>query len=307
VISHDIYGRLRYLSVCDGIGAVHLAWQQLGWECVGISEIAPFPAAVVDHHFGFRNFGDLKNYKKWPERLLADVDLLAGGTPCQSFSVAGNRLSLDDKRGGLTRVYVDLFHHINRIRRNHGRSPTIALWENVPGVLSTKDNAFGCLLGGLLGLDEAAQPKGRKRKWKKAGFESSETARVAWRVLDGQYFAVAQRRRRVFLVAVPRDLVERFGEGACPSQILSLADSVPREPPTRESGRKETAGGPGEGLAGRIAGAEPGRQDCAPEVIAFNCNSRGSHLPSCGRDTSIASTLTASQRGAVAFVHHNRG
>jgi len=303
-MSYEIYGRLRYLSVCDGIGAVHLAWQQLGWECVGISEIAPFPAAVVDHHFGFRNFGDLTRFREWPERLLADVDLLAGGTPCQSFSVAGNRRSLDDDRGNLTRVYVDLFHHINRIRRNHGRSPTIALWENVPGVLSTKDNAFGCFLGGLLGCDEAPQTK--NGGWPKAGFLSSETVRVGWRVLDGQFFGVAQTRRRVFLCAVPSDLVEHLGEGACPSKILSLATSVLGKPPTRGAGRQETAGSPGDILAGRSPGAEPGRQDCAPEVIAFNCNSRGSHLPSCGRDTSIANTLTASQRGAVAFVHHNR-
>ena len=305
MISHDIDGRLRYLSVCDGIGAVHLAWQQLGWECVGISEIAPFPAAVVDHHFGFRNFGDLKNYKKWPERLLADVDLLAGGTPCQSFSVAGNRRSLDDDRGNLTRVYVDCFHHINRIRRSHERSPTIALWENVPGVLTTKDNAFGCLLGGLLGCDEA--PRTKTRKWPKAGFLCSETMRVGWRILDSKFYAVAQQRRRLFLCAVPGELIEHFGEGACPSQILALKEGMPGEPPTRGASRKKTPGSPVESPAGRGAGTEAGRRtDGTPEVIAFNSNSRGSHLPSCGRDTSIANTLTASQRGAVAFVHHNR-
>jgi DNA (cytosine-5)-methyltransferase 1 len=202
-------------------------------------------------------------------------------------------------------VYVDLFHHINRIRRNHERSPTIALWENVPGVLSTKDNAFGCFLGGLLGCDEA--PRTKTGKWPKAGFLSSETVRVGWRVLDGQFYGVAQTRRRVFLCAVPSDLVEHLGEAACPSKILSLATSMLGKPPTRRARRQETAGSPCDILAGRSTGAEPGRQDCAPEVIAFSCNSRGSHLPSCGRDTSIANTLTASQRGAVAFVHHNRG
>ena len=252
MFSHESYGSLRYLSVCDGIGAVHLAWQQFGWECVGISEIAPFPAAVVDHHFGFRNFGDLKNYKKWPERLLADVDLLAGGTPCQAFSVAGKRESLDDDRGKLTRIYVDLFHHINKIRRTHERSPTIALWENVCGVLNTKDNAFGCLLGGLLGCDEAPQTK--NGKWPKAGFLSSETVRVGWRVLDARFYAVAQRRRRVFLCAVPSELVERFGAGACPSRILSLRESVLGEPPTRGAGRQETPETPGDSLAGRSTG-----------------------------------------------------
>ncbi len=222
MIAHEIYGPLRYLSLCDGIGAVHLAWQQLGWECVGVSEIAPYPAAVVEHHFGFRHLGDMKNYRQWPEKLLADVDVVVSGTPCQAFSVAGLRQSLDDDRGKLTRVFVEFFHHINAIRKSYERPPTIALWENVPGVLRTKDNAFGCMLGGLLGLEEAPSPKGGKRKWHNAGFLSSKTVRVGWRILDARFFALAQRRRRVFLVAVPSALVERFGEGICPSQILSL-------------------------------------------------------------------------------------
>lgn len=305
MISHESYGRLRYLSVCDGIGAVHLAWQQLGWECVATSEIARFPAAVVKHHYGFRNFGNMKNYEKWPEKLLADVDVLVGGTPCQSFSVAGNRLGLADDRGNLTRVYVDLFHHINRIRRNHERPPALALWENVPGALTMEDNAFGCLLGGLLGCPQA--PRTESGDWDNAGFLSSRTMRVGWRVLDAKYFAVAQRRRRVFLVAVPSELMEHFGEGACPSQILSLRESVLGEPPTRGAGPQEPPGLPGDGLADRSAGGAGERQvGGTPEVIAFSCNAQGSQLPSRGRDTSIAVTLTASQRGAVAFVHNDK-
>ena len=195
---------MKYLSVCSGIEAATVAWHGLGWTPVAFSEIEPFPAAVLSHHYQtVPNLGDLTKYREWPEELLAQVDLLVGGTPCQAFSVAGKRQSLDDERGNLSLVYVNLYHHINKVRERHGRSPAIALWENVPGVLSTKDNAFGCFIGGLLGCDEA--PQTESGKWDKAGFLSSETVRVGYRVLDAQYFGVAQRRRRVFLVAVPGD------------------------------------------------------------------------------------------------------
>jgi DNA (cytosine-5)-methyltransferase 1 len=223
---------MKYLSVCSGIEAATVAWHGLGWTPVAFAEIEAFPAAVLSHHYPtVPNLGDLTKYREWPEEILAEVDLLVGGTPCQAFSVAGLRRSLDDERGNLSLTYVNLFHHINEVRKRHGRSPAIALWENVPGVLSTKDNAFGCFIGGLLRCDEA--PQTESGKWDKAGFLSSETVRVGYRVLDAQYFGVAQRRRRVFLAAVPRELVERFGERACPSEILSLRESVLGNPPSR--------------------------------------------------------------------------
>ena len=179
-------------------------------------------------------FGD------WPEDALADCDILVGGTPCQSFSIAGLRKSLDDDRGNLMLVYVKLWNRINDVRRSRGRPPAIALWENVPGCLSTKDNAFGCLLGGLMGCDEP--PVTQDGKWHKAGFLSSESVRVGWRVIDAQYFGVAQRRRRVFVVAVPSEIVERFGDRRCPSAILSLRESLCGNPPTRGASGKDVAG-----------------------------------------------------------------
>jgi len=221
---------VRYISCCDGIGAIHVASQSLGWECVFTSEIKPFPAAVVKHHFGLRNLGDMTKYRDWPEELLADADLVVAGTPCPSFSVAGKRRSLDDERGMLSLVYVDLFHHINKVRKNHGRPPTMALWENVDGILTTDDNAFGRFLGGLLGCNET--PETESGKWDNAGFLSSKTGRVGWRILDAQYFGLAQRRRRVFLVAVPSELVEHFGERACPSKIPPLTESLLEDSPT---------------------------------------------------------------------------
>ena len=234
---------MKYLSVCSGIEAATVAWHGLGWTPVAFSEIEAFPAAVLAHHYPtVPNLGDLTKYREWPEELLVEVDLLVGGTPCQAFSVAGKRQSLDDERGNLSLIYVNLYHHINEVRKRHGRPPAIALWENVPGVLSTKDNAFGCFIGGLLGCDEA--PQTESGKWDKAGFLSSETVRVGYRILDAQYFGVAQRRRRVFLAAVPCELVERLGERACPSEILSLRESV--------LGNSAPVRTPGEAAAGAV-------------------------------------------------------
>jgi len=191
----------------------------------------------------------MTKYPEWPEKLLADVDVLAGGTPCQAFSVAGLRRSLDDERGMLSLVFVNLFSHINGVRKRHGKPPAIAVWENVYGTLNTPDDAFSCLLGGLLGCPEA--PRTRSGKWDKAGFLCSETIRVGYRVLDAKYFGVPQQRRRIFLVAVPCELIEHFGERACPSKILSLRESVLRRPPKGERAYEESAGSLGDGLARR--------------------------------------------------------
>lgn len=290
---------IRYATVCDGIGAIHLASQPLGWQCVWTSEIAKFPAAVVDHHYGFRNLCDLTKFREWPESVLADVDVLVGGTPCQSFSVAGKRRGLDDERGNLTLAFLKLYSRINKVRKNHGRPPAILLWENVPGVLNTKDNALGCFLGGLLGCDEALETA--EGKWPKAGFLRGERIRVGYRILDAQFFGLAQRRKRIFLVAVPGELIECFGERACPSEILSLRESVLGDPPTRRAGGKRTARNAG----GRLAG-DGGRGQSDYGCIAFHHNAQGCQLPSLNRDTGITDCLTASQRAAVAFTKSKR-
>jgi DNA (cytosine-5)-methyltransferase 1 len=207
---------------------VHLALQRRGWACVGVSEIAAFPKAVVKHRWALRDLGDMTRFREWPEPLLADTDLVVAGTPCQAFSVAGKREGLADERGIVTLEFVALFHHINTIRKRYGRPPAIILWENVDGALTMDDNAFGCFLGGLLGCDEV--PQTESGKWHKAGFISSESARVCWRVLNAEYFAVAQRRKRVFAVVVPREFIESFGEGACPSRILAIRGSGEMKP-----------------------------------------------------------------------------
>jgi DNA (cytosine-5)-methyltransferase 1 len=228
---------MKYFSPCDGIGAIHVAAQRLGWKCVGVSETAPFPAAVVDHHYRLRNLGDMTRFLEWPEALLADIDLLVGGTPCPSYSAAGKRRGLDDDRGILLLVFADLYRHINTIRRKYGRPPAVAIFENVTGILTSEDNAFGHFVGRLLGCHKPPQTKAKDGEWAKAGLLDSETARVGWRVLDSQHFAIAQRRKRVFLVAVPRELIEHYGERACPARILKLRCSGEMKPLDLQSAR----------------------------------------------------------------------
>ena len=178
---------------------------------------------------------------------LADADLLVGGTPCQAFSVAGQRRSLEDERGNLSLIYVNLLDKIDEHRKQSGRPAVICVWENVPGVLSTKDNAFGCFLGAVAGEDVPLKPPGGK--WSDAGCVLGPKRAIAWRVLDAQYFGVAQRRRRVFLVASARD-------GFRPEQILFEREGVRRDTPPSREARQGAARGVGGGPAdGSISGA----------------------------------------------------
>jgi DNA (cytosine-5)-methyltransferase 1 len=159
---------MRYLSVCAGIEAASVAWHDLGWEAAAYSEIEPFPSAVLDHHYpSVPKVGDMTKYKEWD---IGTINLLVGGTPCQSFSVAGLRKGLEDPRGNLALVYCGILDHFK---------PKWFVWENVPGVLSSSGGRdFGSFLGAVAQLGY--------------GF--------AYRVLDAQYFGVAQRRKRVFVV-----------------------------------------------------------------------------------------------------------
>lgn len=196
---------MRFGSVCSGIEAASVAWHPLGWQAAWLSEIEPFPSAVLKHHYpDVPNLGDMTLL---PDRIASGEveapDLFCGGTPCQAFSVAGLRKSLDDARGNLSLVFCEIANAIDNRRQDAGLVPGIIFWENVPGVLSTKDNAFGCFLGALAGEDEALVPSGGK--WTNAGVVVGPQRTVAWRVLDAQYFGVAQRRKRVFVVASARD------------------------------------------------------------------------------------------------------
>lgn len=164
---------MKYLSVCSGIESASVAWNSLGFECVGLFENDAFPSRVLAHHYpGVTNYGDLNDYGKHP---IAAFDILVGGTPCQSFSIAGFRAGLDDPRGNLALAFCSV---LSRYR------PRWFVWENVPGVLSANcGRDFGTLVGAMV----------------ECGYG------VVWRVLDAQYFGVPQRRRRVFVVGHTAD------------------------------------------------------------------------------------------------------
>lgn len=204
---------MRFGSVCSGIEAASVAFGPLGWEAAWFSEIEPFPCGVLAHHFpGVPNLGDMNAL---PEMILSGAaeapDMLCGGTPCQAFFFAGKRQSLDDERGNLSLTFCEVADAIDAVRNKHGRDAVVVFWENVPGVLSTKDNAFGCFLGRLVGADTPLS-SGAER-WPSAGVVAGPKRKAAWRVLDAQHFGVPQRRRRVFVVASSR-------EGFDPSEVL---------------------------------------------------------------------------------------
>jgi DNA (cytosine-5)-methyltransferase 1 len=159
---------VKYLSVCSGIEAATVAWHHMGWQPVAFSEIEKFPAQVLAHHYpDVPNYGDMTKFMEWPNE---SIDLLVGGTPCQSFSVAGLRRGMADPRGNLALTYLGIADRYK---------PRWIVWENVTGVLSSNGGRdFGSFLGALAQLGY--------------GF--------AYRVLDARFFGVAQRRRRVFVV-----------------------------------------------------------------------------------------------------------
>ena len=246
---------MKFGSVCSGIEAASVAWHPLGWTSAWLSEIEPFPCAVLKHHYpDVPNHGDMTLL---PEKILSGQveapDLFCGGTPCQAFSVAGLRNSLDDARGNLSLTFVGIANAIDHVRSIRGDAPAIVFWENVPGVLNTKDNAFGCFLGALAGeSDPIKPPGGGESKWTNAGCVFGPQRTVAWRVLDAQHFGVAQRRRRVFVVASARDDIN-------PTEILFEFEGVRRDTPqsreTRESVAASTDAGFDSGGLQRTVGA----------------------------------------------------
>lgn len=229
---------MRFLSVCSGIEAASVAWEPLGWRAAAFSEIAPFPSAVLAHRFGSNlpgealsangipNLGDMTKFQGWPDYA---IDILVGGTPCQSFSVAGLRAGLADPRGNLTLVYLAI---LDRYR------PRWCVWENVPGVLSSGDGRdFGAILVALGQLGYG---------W-------------AYQILDAQYVrvdgfgrAVPQRRRRVFVVGHIGGDPRRAAAVLFDAASLR-GDSAPRRE-ARQSAASAIGGGPDEsGGAGVIA------------------------------------------------------
>jgi len=213
---------MRYGSVCSGIEAATMAWHPFGWEPVFFSEIEPFPCSVLAHYYpDVPNHGDMTKFSEWPDHA---IDLLVGGTPCQSFSIAGLRAGLADPRGNLMLTYLAIAAR---------RRPQWLVWENVPGVLSSnRGRDFGTFLRGLAELGY--------------GF--------AYRVLDAQFVrtrgfehAVPQRRRRVFVVGY-------FGDWRPAAAVLFDGQSLRGDPPPRREAGQRVAGGvaSGTGSSGEV-------------------------------------------------------
>lgn len=199
---------LKYGSVCSGVEAASLAWEGLGWEPVFFSEIEPFPSAVLAERWpSVPNMGDMTRYEEWDVRP-GSIDVFVGGTPCQSFSVAGLRGGLDDERGNLALVYARMVDYLR---------PRWFVWENVPGVLSSNGGRdFGSILGAFQQL----------------GYS------FAYRVLDAQYFGVPQRRRRVFVVG-------HLGDWRGPAAVLFEPESLRRDSQANGEAGKAAADGTG--------------------------------------------------------------
>jgi DNA (cytosine-5)-methyltransferase 1 len=222
---------MRYLSVCSGIEAASVAWHGLGWVPVAFSEIDPFASAVLAARFPHvPNLGNMEAYREWPEQSDA-IDILVGGTPCQSFSVAGLRKGLEDPRGNLALVYLGILEKYR---------PRWCVWENVPGVLSSNEGRdFGAFLGGLAQLGY--------------GF--------SYRVLDAQFIrveshprAVPQRRRRVFVVGCAG------GDWRSAAAVLLEPEGVRGNCPARRTSREGAAGSFGDGAEQRGEKAVIARQ-----------------------------------------------
>ncbi|MEI0775763.1 DNA cytosine methyltransferase [Pseudomonas aeruginosa] len=233
---------ISYGSVCSGIEAASVAWHGLGFRASWFAEIEPFPSAVLAHRWPeVQNLGDMTRLSSKVLAGMIDApDILVGGTPCQAFSVAGMREGMSDPRGALTIKYVELANAVDHVRNARGDDETIVVWENVPGVLSSKDNAFGCFLAALVGESEALEPTGPR--WTNAGCVYGPRRAAAWRILDAQYFGLAQRRRRVFVIASARADFD-------PAAVLFESDSMRRDsPPSQGQGEEatcSTAGRPG--------------------------------------------------------------
>ena len=210
---------MNYLSVCSGVEAASVAWKGLDWNPLAFSEIEKFPSEVLQHHYpNVKNLGDMTNYKEW-NFGKESVDVVVGGTPCQSFSLAGLRKGMEDPRGNLALTFCAI---LDKFR------PKWFIWENVPGVLSSnKGRDFGSFLGAVAELGYGA----------------------SYRVLDAKNFGVPQRRRRVFVVG-------HLGDWRPTAEVLFESESLSWDSDKSKKKRKDTATKPtnsvGESSSGRM-------------------------------------------------------
>ncbi|MEZ3659516.1 phage N-6-adenine-methyltransferase [Klebsiella variicola] len=287
-----------YGSICSGIEAATVAWEPLGWKAAWFSEIEAFPSAVLAERWPeVVNLGDMTKIAAAVRAGEVQApDVMVGGTPCQAFSIAGLRNGLSDARGQLTLSYVELANAIDDKRIERGEEEAIFVWENVPGVLTSHDNAFGCFLAGLAGESCELKPSGGK--WTHSGCVYGPQRTIAWIVKDAQYFGVAQRRKRVFVVASAR-------KGFDPGQVLFESEGVRRDTPPSREPQTAVASLTARGVG--TCGADD-NQAQAGHLLAFGGGNTGGNID-------IAACLTAKgqridfevETFAVSFAENSRG
>lgn len=265
-----------YGSICSGIEAATVAWEPLGWKAAWFSEIEAFPSAVLAERWPeVVNLGDMTKIAAAVRAGEVQApDVMVGGTPCQAFSIAGLRNGLSDARGQLTLSYVELANAIDDKRIERGEEEAIFVWENVPGVLTSHDNAFGCFLAGLAGESCELEPSGGK--WTHSGCVYGPQRTIAWIVKDAQYFGVAQRRKRVFVVASAR-------KGFDPGQVLFESEGVRRDTPPSRKPQTAVAALTARGVG--TCGADD-NQAQAGHLLAFGGGNTGGNID-------VAACLTA--------------
>lgn len=287
-----------YGSICSGIEAATVAWEPLGWKAAWFSEIEAFPSAVLAERWPeVVNLGDMTKIAAAVRAGEVQApDVMVGGTPCQAFSIAGLRNGLADARGQLTLSYVELANAIDDKRIERGEEEAIFVWENVPGVLTSHDNAFGCFLAGLAGESRELEPSGGK--WTHSGCVYGPQRTIAWIVKDAQYFGVAQRRKRVFVVASAR-------KGFDPGQVLFESEGVRRDTPPSREPQTAVAALTARGVG--TCGADD-NQAQAGRLLAFGGGNTGGNID-------VAACLTAKgqridfevETFAVSFAENSRG
>lgn len=264
----------------SGIEAASQAWHPLGWTCVGVSEIEEFPSAVLAHHHSsVPNLGDVTKITEQDIIALGKIDIVVFGSPCQDLSVAGKGRGFTDDQGNVTRSGL-FFTAIQIIEwaRKHGDC-RFALWENVPGAFSSSQGRdFAAVVDAMAGLEGTQRPP---KGWGNEGCAIGEKAMVEWSTLDAQWRGVAQRRRRVFVIA-------DFGDWTSRCPILLESESLRGDTPPSREARKDIAG-----TIGARTGLSIGAQDAAcghliPEVSCFDKQRLGEYGSS-----GVASTCSA--------------
>lgn len=219
---------MKYLSLFSGIEACTVAWKPLGWECSAVAEIEPFPCAVLAHHYpNVPNLGDVTKITEQQIKELGQIDLVVFGSPCQNLSVAGNRKGLQGESSGL---FYEAIRLISYARQHNGCR--FALWENVPGSFSSnKGDDFREVVRELSANRDINTPE---NGWGNTGVALGENGLVEWRVLDAQYFGLAQRRKRVFAIVDFGNWQDR------PPILLEPKSLCGDTPPSRETGESVT-------------------------------------------------------------------